>query len=86
MAKQSRVQGEGDYEAARRFRKRSEDFVATHDVEKAAHDAAPTSSREAEELAAAEAAGKKRAKGEEPALRPRSALKVEPTGEKGSRN
>ena len=86
MAKQSKVQGEGDYEAARRFRRRSEDFVASHDVEKVAHEAAPTSSREAQEPAAAEAVGKKRAKGEDPALRRRLAPDVEATRGKGSRN
>jgi len=79
MAKQSKVQGEGDYEAARRYRQRSEDYVAHGDAEKAARDAAPKSSREAEDLRAAEAAGKKRAKGEDPALRRRAAPRVEPS-------
>jgi hypothetical protein len=80
MAKQpddSKVQGEGDYEAARRFRKRSENYVANNDVEKAAVRAAPTSGREAEDLLAAEAAGKKRAKGEDPAIQRRTAPRVE---------
>ena len=63
MAK-SKVQGEGDYEATRRYRKRTEQYVASHDVEKDAREAAPRSGKEAEALAAAEAAGKKRAKGE----------------------
>ncbi|MEJ0084155.1 MAG: hypothetical protein WDO72_00600 [Pseudomonadota bacterium] len=85
MANEDKVQGEGDYEAARRFRKRSENYVANNDVEKAALRAAPQTSREAEDLEAAEAAGKKRAKGEDPALRPRSAPRVEPsTGGKAS--
>jgi hypothetical protein len=79
MTKQSKVQGEGDYEAARRFRKRSEEYVANNDVEKAAVRAAPQSAREAEDLKAAEAAGKKRAKGEDPALRRRAAPRVEPS-------
>lgn len=56
------VQGEGDYEAARRYRKGVENFVATHDVEAAARDAAPKSPAEAEELRAAEARGKSRSK------------------------
>ena len=73
------MQGEGDYAAARRFRKRSEDYVANNDVEKAALRAAPQSAREAEDLKAAEAAGKNRAKGEDPALRRRSAARVEPS-------
>ena len=79
MTKQSKVQGEGDYEAARRFRKRSEEYVANNDVEKAAVCAAPQSDREAEDMKAAEAAGKKRAKGEDPALQRRAVPGVEPS-------
>ena len=60
--KQSQVQGEGDYEAARRYRKRQADYLVNNDVEKAAVRAAPQSRKEAAELAAAEAAGKKRAR------------------------
>jgi hypothetical protein len=72
LAKGSKVQGEGDYEASRRYRKRTTDYLVNNDVEKAAVRAAPQSPAEAEELKAAEAAGKKRAKGEDPALRRRS--------------
>ena len=72
-AKESKVQGEGDYEAARRYRKRTTEFLENNDVEKAAVRAAPRSRAEAEGLAAAEAAGRKRAKGEDPALRRRTA-------------
>lgn len=78
MAKQ-KVQGEGDYEATRRYRKRTDEYLKNNDVEKAAVRAAPTSSREAEDLKAAEAAGKRRAKGEDPALRRRAAPRVEPS-------
>jgi hypothetical protein len=78
MAKQ-KVQGEGDYEATRRYRKRTEEFLNNNDVEKAAVRAAPTSSREAEDMKAAEAAGKRRAKGEDPAIRRRAAPRVEPS-------
>ena len=72
MAK-SKVQGEGDYQATRRYRKRTEQYLGTHDVEKEARRAAPRSRKDAESMAAAEAAGKKRAKGEDPALRRRVA-------------
>jgi hypothetical protein len=72
MAK-SKVQGEGDYEATRRYRKRTEQYLEGHDVEKEARRAAPRSRQEAESMKAAEAAGKKRAKGEDPALRRRAA-------------
>jgi len=70
MSKQ-KVQGEGDYEATRRFRKRTEKFLENNDVEKAAVRAAPETSAEAEDMEAAEAAGKRRAKGEDPAIRRR---------------
>jgi hypothetical protein len=62
MSKESKIQGEGDYEAARRYRKRTAEYVENNDVEKAALRAAPTSETEAEDMQAAEAAGKKHAK------------------------
>ena len=74
-AKDSKVQGEGDYEATRRYRKRTEDYLLNNDVEKAAIRAAPTSPAEAKELDDAEAAGKRRARGEDPAVRRRPAPK-----------
>ena len=70
MTKQ-KIQGEGDYEATRRYRKRTEEFLENHDVEKAPEDAAPDYAEEAGDMEAAEAAGKQRAKGEDPALRGR---------------
>lgn len=69
MEKDPKVQGEGDYEAARRHRKRVNEYIENNDVEKAAVRAAPQSAAEAEELKAAEEAGKERSKGEDPALR-----------------
>jgi hypothetical protein len=78
MEKQ-KIQGEGDYEATRRYRKRTEEFLENNDVEKAAVRAAPETGQEAEDMAAAEAAGKRRAKGEDPALRRRDAPNVEPS-------
>jgi hypothetical protein len=78
-SKRSKVQGEGDYEATRRYRKRTRQYLENNDVEKAAIRAAPRSRAEAESMQAAEAAGKRRAKGEDPALRRRSAPRVEPS-------
>jgi len=69
--KNGQVQGEGDYEATRRYRKRTEAYLNNNDVAKAAARAKPRSRAEAKELEAAEAAGKKRAKGEDPAIRRR---------------
>ncbi len=56
------VQGEGDYEAARRYRGEVEKYLRSADIEQAARDAAPRDAREAAEMSAAEAAGRKRAK------------------------
>lgn len=64
-----KIQGEGDYEATRRYRKRTEEFLENNDVEKAAVRAAPESDAEAEELESAEREGKSRAKEEDPALK-----------------
>jgi len=54
--------GEGDYEATRRYRKRTEKFIAQHDVEKVARQAAPHSKSEARDMRDAEARGRARAK------------------------
>ncbi len=59
------IQGEGDYEAARRYRKDVEEFVANEDVDAAAHAAAPRTEQEKHEQAAAEKAGRARAKGDD---------------------
>lgn len=72
-------QGEGDKEADRRYRKRTDEFLENNDVDKAATRAAPEDAEEAEDLEAAEAAGKARAKGEDPAIRRRDAPNVEPS-------
>ncbi|MGD9941682.1 MAG: hypothetical protein AB7L76_09445 [Burkholderiaceae bacterium] len=61
-----KVQGEGDYEAARRFNDESRKFVQSGQVGDAAKAAAPTSQRERDELQRAEQAGKARAKEEDP--------------------
>lgn len=78
MSKQ-KIQGEGDYEATRRYRERTEEFLENNDVEEVAEQAAPEDAKEAEDLKAAEAEAKARAKGEDPALRRREAPNVEPS-------
>jgi hypothetical protein len=55
---QSQVQGEGDYESARRFRKDTEEFLKKADVPDLARRAAPHSKEEAEELKKAEEVGR----------------------------
>jgi bacterioferritin len=54
----AKAQGEGDYEAARRYDSDTRKFVRRADIERAARAAAPKNKREAEEMAAAEAIGR----------------------------
>ncbi|MBV9890772.1 MAG: hypothetical protein JO090_07795 [Rhizobacter sp.] len=61
-----KVQGEGDYEAGRRYDKASREFAQSGRVEPAARDAAPDSAAEAAELERAEDEGKSHSKGEGP--------------------
>jgi hypothetical protein len=63
--KKSEVQGEGDYDAARRYDKAAREFAESGRVEPAAHEAAPGSAAEAEELRRAEEIGKSHSKGED---------------------
>jgi hypothetical protein len=60
----AKVQGEGDYEAGRRYDKASREFAHSGRVEPAARDAAPEDTREAAELERAEQQGKSHSKGE----------------------
>ncbi|MEO8155633.1 MAG: hypothetical protein ABI605_21415 [Rhizobacter sp.] len=62
----NKVQGEGDYEAARRYDKAAHDFAQSGKVEPAARKAEPKDAREASELEQAEEIGKSHAKGEDP--------------------
>lgn len=59
------IQGEGNYEAARRYRKDVKEFVETADIDKAARAARPKTDAERRELEAAEKAGKARGKGDD---------------------
>ena len=60
--KSSDVQGEGDYEAARRYAKEVGDYVKSADIDKAAHAAAPKSPDEQREMEEAERAGRAHSK------------------------
>ena len=60
------VQGEGNYEAARRYDEAQKRFVDSGRVEEAAEQAAPKSQAEADALRRAEEAGKSHAKDEDP--------------------
>jgi hypothetical protein len=60
------IQGEGDYNAGRRYDKASREFAESGRVEPAARDAAPEDQREAEDIERAEEEGKAHSKGEGP--------------------
>jgi hypothetical protein len=60
------MQGEGNYEAARRYDEAQKRFVDAGRVDEAAERAAPKSEAEAEALRRAEEAGKSHAKDEDP--------------------
>ena len=62
--KKDEVQGEGDYDAGRRYDKAAREFAESGKVEPAAREAAPDSAAEAEEMKRAEEIGKARSKGE----------------------
>jgi hypothetical protein len=63
-----RVQGEGDYEAARRYDRDQREFVQSGRVDQAARDARPQNPGEAEEMTRAEDEGRSHSKGEDPQL------------------
>jgi hypothetical protein len=63
------IKGEGDYNAARRYRQDVEEFAKTGDVEGAARAAKKAvEGEEGNKLREAEKAGKARARGEDPKL------------------
>lgn len=64
--KDSEVQGEGDYRAARRHRRKVEQFIATSDTDALAREAAPNSEAEQQEMLEAERKGRDKAKGGKP--------------------
>ena len=67
-----KVQGEGDYEAARRYDKSVEDFARSGKVDEAAQAAAPQSPQQASELERAEREGASHSKGEDGDAKPGS--------------
>ena len=59
----SHVQGEGDYESARKYDKQAHEFAASGKAGQAAKAAAPRNAQEQEEMRRAEAEGRSHAKG-----------------------
>jgi hypothetical protein len=64
-----KVQGEGDYESAKKFDDDETAFVKSGGVDRAARDAEPKSQAEADEMKKAEETGKSRSEGEDTSLR-----------------
>ena len=62
------MQGEGNYDASRRYDKAAHDFAESGQEEAAARAARPASPAEAQALSDAERAGKAHSKGEDPAV------------------
>ena len=61
----SPLQGEGDYDAARRYREAATEHAQHDDVEREAREAAPRSPEEARDMRDAERAGRERGRGED---------------------
>jgi len=68
MGNEENVYGEGNYDASRKYNDATKQFVQSGKVGKAARDAEPATEADVLQMAAAEAEGKRRAKGEDPAL------------------
>ena len=62
------LQGEGNYDATRRYDKAAREFVESGRVDDASRKARPASPEEAAELERAERAGQSHSKGEAPAV------------------
>ena len=68
---EDKVQGEGNYDASRNYRKGTEEFIQSGKVDRAARDAASTPAEEQQELERAEQEGRRHAAEEDPQLRGR---------------
>ena len=66
--KPDEVQGEGNYDAARRYNEATREHVRSHDVEREAREAEPTNADEARDMERAEQKGRSRASEEDPLL------------------
>ena len=65
--KDTDLQGEGNYDASRRYDKAAHEFVQSGQVDESARNARPISEKEADELRRAEREGLSHSKGEDPA-------------------
>ena len=70
--KRTDLQGEGNYDASRKYRRETEQFIKDGKVDRAAQDAANASPDEQQELERAEQEGRRHAAEEDPQLRDRT--------------
>lgn len=84
QGKDGKVQGEGDYDAARRYEENLREHVQHHDIEQEARDAEPTSQGEERAMEQAEEKGKQRAKEEDTLLRHPENVQADTGKPKGS--
>ncbi len=68
MSDNKKIQGEGDYDAARNYRERTEDFVNSGNLQKQNQDLENIEESDLAELEEAERVGKSRVKDEDPEL------------------
>ena len=78
MAPKDRVEGEGSYSGSKDYNERTEKFVESGKVDDAAGRAAAKTEKEKNAMQKAERLGKKRAKGEDPALDDPSKVEDDP--------
>jgi hypothetical protein len=78
-----KIQGEGDYESARRYNEKTKEFVEDGKVGPAADRARTDDPAESAELERAERVGRDRAKEEDPLLRPEGDAGSDKPGSKG---
>ena len=68
MDRKDKVEGEGSYSGTKDYNERTKKFVDSGKVDQAAREAEPKDEAEKHAMQKAERLGKKRAKGEDPAL------------------
>jgi hypothetical protein len=78
MERKDKVEGEGSYTGSKDYNERTRKFVDSGKTDQAANDAKPRTEQEAHEMQKAERLGKKRAKGEDPALNDPSQIQDDP--------
>ena len=78
MDRKGKIEGEGNYTAGRRYNERTCKFVESGKAQQAADEAKPRSQQEAQEMQEAERQGKRRSKGEDPALHDPSKIPDDP--------